>query len=183
MNFPFIREAISNVFSKPSTRNFPAENVEAKPNYRGRIVYDAEKCVNCGNCVKVCSPTAITRKYEDVEGGQRITYTFDLTSCTFCGTCQDFCDEGAIVLSPDYHMVAEKASDLVVSGTRFAAKKGKLINSDACVFCTLCAKVCPQDAITVDRKEKLWLVDYDKCVQCGKCIAKCPKKSLSFEEA
>ena len=45
-SFPFLKEAIVNLFSKPSTVNFPKVNVEAKPNYRGRIAYYADKCVN-----------------------------------------------------------------------------------------------------------------------------------------
>ena len=183
MKFPFLKEALSNVVSKPSTVLFPAVNVDAKPDYRGRIAYDAEKCVNCGNCIKVCSPGAITRTYEDVEGGQKITYEFDLTSCTFCGMCQDFCEEKAIHLTTDYHMVAENARDLVTRGTRFKeATKGKLTVADGCIYCGLCARNCPQDAITVNRQEKTWTVDHDKCVQCGICIGKCPKKVLSFAE-
>lgn len=182
MMFPFLKEAVSNVFSKPSTRNFPAENVDAKPGYRGRISYDPEKCINCGTCIKVCSPSSITRTYEDVEGGKKITYEFDLTSCTFCATCQDFCEQGAIVLTPDYHMVARDPKELIVRGTRFKKQVGKLEVSDACVFCGLCAKNCPEQAITVDRKAKTWEVDHSKCVQCGKCIEKCPKHALQFGE-
>lgn len=181
--FPFLKVALSNLFSKPSTVKFPMVPVEAKPNYRGRISYDPEKCVNCGMCVKVCSPAAINRIFEDVEGGQKITYEFDLTSCTFCGTCQDFCNEGAIKMTGDYHMVATDPEDLIVRGTRFKETvKGKLTCSDACVFCTLCAKNCPEGAITVDRATKTWSVDEEKCVQCGLCVSKCPKKALSFAE-
>ena len=80
MKLPFLKEAVSNLFSKPSTVEFPKVSSEAKPNYRGRIAYDPEKCVNCGMCIKVCSPAAITRTTEDVEGGEKITYEFDLTS-------------------------------------------------------------------------------------------------------
>ena len=131
-------------------------------------------------CVKVCSPGAITRIYEEVEGGKRVTYEFDLTSCTFCAMCQDFCDDGAISLTQDYHMVARDARELCTRGTRFAPDLEDLYCSDKCIFCSLCAKGCPQDAITVDRKAKTWAVDLEKCVQCGKCISKCPKKALSF---
>ncbi|MBR2180605.1 MAG: 4Fe-4S dicluster domain-containing protein, partial [Oscillospiraceae bacterium] len=94
-SFPFLKEAVCNLFSKPSTVNFPKVAVEAAPKYRGRIAYDAEKCVNCGMCIKVCSPGAITRTSEDVPEGEKITYEFDLTSCTFCGMCQDFCTTNA----------------------------------------------------------------------------------------
>ena len=40
---PFLKKAVANLFSKPSTLNYPAEPHEAKPNYRGRIAYDAER--------------------------------------------------------------------------------------------------------------------------------------------
>ncbi len=180
-SFPFLKEAICNLFSKPSTVKFPQVAVEAKPNYRGRIAYDAEKCVNCGMCIKVCSPGAITRFSEEAEGGENITYEFDLTSCTFCGMCQDFCSTKAIELTGDYHMVATDPADLISRGTRFKKKVGgKLTCSDSCVYCTLCAKQCSEGAITVDRANKTWEVDEEKCVKCGICIDKCPKKSLSF---
>ena len=183
MKLPFLKEAVSNLFSKPSTVEFPKVSSEAKPNYRGRIAYDPEKCVNCGMCIKVCSPAAITRTTEDVEGGEKITYEFDLTSCTFCGMCQDFCSEKAIRLTEDYHMVELDKHDLVSTGYRIKEKvKGKLTCGDSCVFCGMCVRVCPAGALTVDRATKTWKVDESKCVQCGLCIGKCPKKCLSFEE-
>ena len=182
-SFPFLKEALCNLFSKPSTVNFPKVPVEAMPKYRGRIAYYPEKCVNCGMCIKVCAPIAITRTSEDVPGGENITYEFDLTSCTFCGMCQDFCSTDAIELTGDYHMVATDPADLITRGTKFKAKvMGSLTCSDTCVYCTLCAKQCPEGAITVDRANKTWAVDKEKCVKCGICIDKCPKKSLSFAE-
>lgn len=184
--FPFLKNAVSNLFSKPSTYPFPQRDRPAKPNYRGRIAYDAEKCINCGRCSRVCSPGAITRIYENVEGGTNITYEFDLTSCTFCGMCQDFCDEGAIRLTEDYHMVATDHRDLVTRGTRFKAKLPDLYCDRAkCILCGSCARNCPQTAITVDRKAKVWEVDYAKCIQCGICVGKCPPKikALSFGES
>ena len=181
---PFAKKALSNLFKKPSTVRFPEVEVPAQPAYRGRIVYDAEKCVNCGMCMKVCSPGAIVRTVEEAEGGENITYTIDLTSCTFCGTCQDFCSTKAITLSEDYHMVAENAADLRVVGTRFRKKiAGKVTLKPAdCVYCGLCARNCPENAITVDRASRTWTLKEEECVKCGRCIEKCPKKALSFEE-
>ena len=51
---------------------------------------------------------------------------------------------------------------------------------DNCVFCTLCARNCPVDALTVNRAEKVWEVDEDTCVGCGMCVNNCPKKCLSI---
>ena len=183
---PYFKLAAKNLFSKPSTVQFPnkVKDIPAKPGYRGRIAFDPEKCVNCGKCEKVCSPSAITTTREEVEGGIRIIREFDLTSCTFCGTCADFCDEGAIQMTPDYHMVATDARDLIVRGEQFreASPKQLACNSDSCIYCTLCARNCPQEAIVVDRANKTWTVDHEKCVQCGICVSKCPKSALSFEE-
>ena len=183
MMFPFFKEATSNLFSKPSTENFPAVNVEAKPKYRGRIAYDADKCVNCGACVKVCAPIAITRTFEDLgDGTEKGTYHFDLTSCTFCGTCQDFCSTGAIQLTEDYHMVGNR-EDLFTEGTWIhKIVTGRLFCGDDCIFCGLCMRNCPEEAITVDRKTKTWKVDHELCCRCGICQSKCPKKCLEFLE-
>ncbi|RKD33942.1 NADH-ubiquinone oxidoreductase-F iron-sulfur binding region domain-containing protein, partial [Thermohalobacter berrensis] len=47
------------------------------------------------------------------------------------------------------------------------------IEEDKCKGCTLCAKACPADAISGERKEA-HTIDQDKCVKCGACIEKCP---------
>ena len=54
MDFPFVKEAISQLFSKPSCAMYPAVPSEAAPNYRGRIVYHADKCIGCGMCAQAC---------------------------------------------------------------------------------------------------------------------------------
>ena len=123
MDFPFVKQAISQLFSKPSCDMYPFVPSEAAPNYRGRIAYDPNKCIGCGMCVRVCAGKAITLTREPVEGGENITLTFDLGSCTFCNTCADFCNEHAITLTSDYHMIATKEEDLLVTGTHFKEKK------------------------------------------------------------
>jgi len=47
------------------------------------------------------------------------------------------------------------------------------INPEACKGCTLCAKECPEDAITGERK-KPHVLDQHKCIRCGKCYDVCP---------
>ena len=172
MKFPFAKEAVKNLFSKPSTVPFPKIDVPAKKGYRGRLSYDPEKCTNCGLCIRVCSPSSISLEVKVSEDGdtEYITRSFDMTSCTFCQTCEDFCDTGAIHLTEDYHMAVTDPKDLIISGTKVRKK----------VYCTLCAKVCPNGAITVDRANKEWELDTEKCVQCGICVSKCPKKCLTM---
>ena len=50
-----------------------------------------------------------------------------------------------------------------------------------CVYCTLCAKKCPQEAIQVERASKTWKLDGEKCIGCGLCAASCPKKCLKMQ--
>ena len=107
MDFPFVKEALTQLFSKPSTIAFPAAPSPAKPNYRGRIVFHPDKCISCNMCERVCAGQAITHTSEPCEEGERITRQFYLGSCTFCSHCASFCTHGAIELSDDYHMIAD----------------------------------------------------------------------------
>lgn len=213
MDLPFIKEAISNLFSKPSCDMYPFVPSTAAENYRGRISYNPDKCLGCGMCVRVCAGGAIKMDKEPVEGGDRITLTFDLGSCTFCNTCADFCASKSITLTQDYHMIATKDEDLIVTGSHIKMKPvpkpkpaapaaakapaaaaeapaapavqprgdGKPVSDPSkCVYCTLCAKKCPQEAITVDRAAKTWTLDEEKCIGCGACEANCPKHCILF---
>ena len=206
MDFPFVKEAISQLFSKSSCAMYPAVPSEAAPNYRGRIAYHPDRCIGCGMCERVCSGNAITRTIEKTGEGDKVTLTFNLGSCTFCATCADFCTHHAIEFTGDYHMVATKEEDLLVTGSfikKPPVKKqapaaaqakpaeeapacavaprddGKPVSDPAkCVYCTLCARKCPAGAIEVDRANKTWKLDEEKCVGCGTCAEACPKKCI-----
>ena len=252
MDLPFAVEAIKGLFSRPSTAMYPAKPSTAAENYRGRIVFHPEKCINCMMCERVCSGNAITHTVEKTEEGERITRTFYLGSCTFCATCMDFCNDNAIEFTRDYHMIATREEDLMVSGTFIkkppvrkpkpaapaapaaaakpaaaapAAKPeaekqaptaapakstesapavkaepekaavpapaaapapaieprddGKPVSDPSkCVYCGICAKKCPMQAITVDRVAKTWTLDEDACIACGTCAECCPKKCI-----
>ena len=54
------------------------------------------------------------------------------------------------------------------------------IDINACVFCGLCSKKCPANAISVDRPGKTWSIERFGCIQCGYCVESCPKKCLSM---
>ena len=229
MDFPFVREAVTKLFSKPSCAMYPFQPSEAAPNYRGRIVFHPETCINCNMCERVCAGGAITHtSVKNEDGDDVITRSFDLGSCTFCSTCADFCTRHSIELTQDYHMIGIEEGDLIVSGTfvKKAVKKpapkpaapaaapaaaekkadtpaaGSKADAPAveavpaapaieprgdgkptqdpskCIYCTICARKCPGEALTVDRKEKIWKLDEDKCVMCGTCADVCPKNAI-----
>lgn len=54
------------------------------------------------------------------------------------------------------------------------------IIKDKCKGCTICAKACPTEAISGEKK-KVHVIDQTKCIRCGMCLEKCPKKYHAVE--
>jgi formate hydrogenlyase subunit 6/NADH:ubiquinone oxidoreductase subunit I len=66
----------------------------------------------------------------------------------------------------------------------FHATRGHItINDQTCIFCGICQKKCPTDAISVERKEKTWEIERLRCIACGCCVDACPKDSLSMMDS
>ncbi len=53
------------------------------------------------------------------------------------------------------------------------------INTDKCIGCGLCSKVCVAHNLVIDQnKARKGMND---CVMCGQCSAVCPQKAISIE--
>ena len=186
MDLPFLKEAVKGLFSKTSCEMYPFTPSEAAPRYRGRIVFHPDKCINCSMCERVCAGGAIKSVAVPVEGGSQITRSFNLGSCTFCSHCADFCNHGAIELSADYHMVATKEEDLIVSGTFFKAAPKKPAPKPAA---PKPAEPKPADPATIPagaavikpRDDGKPVQVPSKCVYCTLCAKKCPAGALTVD--
>ena len=199
MDFPFLKEAVNGLFSNSSCDMYPVKPSEAAPRYRGRIVYHPDKCINCMMCERVCSGNAITHTIEKTEEGDRVTRTFYLGSCTFCATCADFCNHGAIEFTGDYHMVATKEEDLMVTGTfikKPPVKKAappkpaapaapKAEEKPAEDKAVPKAEEKPAEAAPAiqPRDDGKPVQDASKCVYCTICARKCPAGALTVDRA
>lgn len=56
----------------------------------------------------------------------------------------------------------------------------KIIN-DSCTGCTLCEKVCPFAAITMQAKKAI--IDLDKCTLCGACVDSCKFDAIELKRS
>ena len=193
--FKFAKTVLKSTFKKPATLMYPVVEREWQERTRGSIDIDADKCILCGICGRKCPADAIN---VDRKGGK---WEIHRMQCVQCGACVEACPKKCLDMNPKY---TEPGTEKVVDSVDVEVKKPEPKKSadkpadgekkadaasgedkltcdlDVCVYCGLCAKNCPCDALTVDRKEKVWKVDEDACVKCGACVDKCPKKCLSL---
>jgi formate hydrogenlyase subunit 6/NADH:ubiquinone oxidoreductase subunit I len=48
-----------------------------------------------------------------------------------------------------------------------------------CIFCNLCAKRCPTEAIEVSRPDRVWTINRTRCLVCNFCVDVCPRDCLT----
>ena len=94
--FNFTPTVLKNLFSRPVTKNYPAEPAQYPERSRGHIEIDIDECISCGMCVRSC-PTgclAVDRN----EG----TWTINRFDCIACGYCTIKCPKKCLHLKPGY---------------------------------------------------------------------------------
>jgi heterodisulfide reductase subunit A len=73
---------------------------------------------------------------------------------------------------------ASRANILMAQGKVSVEAITPSLIAEKCKFCGLCAKVCPYNAIVVDREEKRTEIIDAACAGCGTCGAECPSEAL-----
>jgi formate hydrogenlyase subunit 6/NADH:ubiquinone oxidoreductase subunit I len=62
---------------------------------------------------------------------------------------------------------------------RFEGSRGQVeIKIEDCIYCGLCSRHCPSDAISVDKPSRMWTIDRFRCISCNSCVETCPKTCL-----
>lgn len=198
-NFKIGKVVLGSLFKKPATKMYPVIPQEYRERTRGHIRIEEDKCILCGICGRKCPTNAIT-----VERKERI-WTIERMQCIQCGECVESCPKKCLFMEPEYTQPStEKIIDTANVPEAEKPKAAPAKNGEAkevaaepaaptdgedalkcdeevCIYCGICVKNCPVDALEVDRKAKIWKVDQDTCITCGVCVEKCPKKCLVIE--
>ncbi len=96
---------------KPVTVLYPYEKLDPAPKLRGKMKFDAEKCIGCGLCAKDCPSGACVMK--DM-GGEKERPVFNLDRCAFCAQCEETCPKDAIEMTQEYELAHFKPDEAIV---------------------------------------------------------------------
>lgn len=178
--FTFAGRVLKNLFHKPATVQYPFQPANYPERMRGHVVIRIEDCISCGLCMRACPSGAIA---VDRQAGTWKIARFD---CVQCGSCVLACPKKCLHMekgytAPDIQKKTETFTKPAAQAAPAAGGGKPVADADKCVYCTLCAKKCPQEAITVDRAAKTWKLDAEKCVGCGICAGACPKKAIEMK--
>lgn len=119
-------------------------------------------CLGLGTCVKACPYGAIS-----IVNGVAEVYS---DKCRACRKCVAACPRHII------SVVSESQDVFVSCSSRNTGGELRQVCNIGCIACTLCAKKCPEGAISVTGN--LAQIDYDKCTNCGECALVCPRKLI-----
>jgi len=81
------------------------------------LIRDPNKCILCGECVRICDEVQSIGVYGFVNRGAKmqVTTAFDQdlkdTDCVHCGQCAAICPTGALVIKPQIGEAWEAISD------------------------------------------------------------------------
>ena len=92
----FTWSTLKNLFSKPATKNYPAEPIKYPERSRGHIEIDIEDCISCSMCARSCPTGAITVDRKE------LTWAINRFDCLACGYCVIKCPKKCLHLVPGY---------------------------------------------------------------------------------
>lgn len=103
-----------------------------------------------------------------------------IKDASLCGLGQTSPNPVLSTLDNFYHEYLEHVNDKKCRSGQCKALMQYVIEAEACVGCTACARICPVNAISGDRK-KPHVIDTSICIKCGACIEKCKFSAISIQ--
>jgi len=93
------------------TTKYPQVPDIAPQGFRGKPELISDKCIYCGECVRVCPPGVI---WITEKSGEKIL-TLSYCGCIFCGRCEEACKYDAVKLTQEYELASKTKEDLITS--------------------------------------------------------------------
>jgi formate hydrogenlyase subunit 6/NADH:ubiquinone oxidoreductase subunit I len=64
----------------------------------------------------------------------------------------------------------------------FPGTRGKVVfDLEKCNFCGACARICPAEALVVNKEKKEIIYYPFRCIYCGNCVDSCPRDGVSLD--
>lgn len=95
-----LNDVITSLFRKPVTQPYPFERKEAPEAFRGKLVWDPEKCTGCQLCVKDCPADAIELITID-RAAKKFVMRYHMDRCVYCSQCVVNCRFNCLNMSHD----------------------------------------------------------------------------------
>lgn len=93
-------DVIKSLFRKPVTEKYPFVPSAAPSDFRGKLIYDSEKCSGCLLCMKDCPANAIEILTVD-KVNKKFVMRYNMDRCTFCAQCVMNCRFNCISMSDE----------------------------------------------------------------------------------
>jgi len=100
------------IFKKPATIRYPYVKAPMVEKFRGKIAFDASRCIGCKMCMKDCPSGAIEIKKV---GDKQYEAEFDLGKCIYCAQCVDSCLKKALEISGEFELAELDRNKLKVT--------------------------------------------------------------------
>ena len=91
------------------TLSYPVNPRPVPERFRGRPIFDPNKCVGCAGCANNCPAREIL--VSDICQEIRVVRYIG-RRCAYCGRCAELCPEKAITMSHEYETASSAISDI-----------------------------------------------------------------------
>ena len=128
-------------------------------------VIDSEECIACGTCGNVCPNNAIVVKINKFKSETDKTIHREIifnNDCVMCESCAIHCPRDIIPNTTNYKKYIDKEKSFIRT------------DLDYCIFCGLCNRICPAEAIDTGK------INLNKCEYCSACVNICPTNAISI---
>ncbi|MCS7144588.1 MAG: 4Fe-4S binding protein [Archaeoglobaceae archaeon] len=181
-----IREAFKQALAPDRvTVEYPRERRKYPSNFRGIILFDQDKCINCFRCAHICPANAIQMTfYEKSWPG------IDYTKCIFCHFCVESCPTGALKSTKIHDVAFAKMEEMKLRADQMT-KSPEVFREDSVTVeylvddkgwkllrKTEIEELVVEAFLPVIKKKISACVDPESCLGCRICVEICPSDAI-----